>query len=675
LQRISWSLARRCDLKLKSCCNTDCDNKPCARLTIALVGNPNVGKSAFFSRLTGVGVEVSNYPGTTVEIIKGTLKHVGESINVVDLPGIYSLSASTEDERAAMNYLIRERPDVVINVIDATRLARNLNLALQLLEIDIPMVVALNQVDAAEQMGIKINVEALETELGVPVIPTIAIRGQGIDTALHRAIEMASPQPVDLPHHGCKQCRRCQVKYDDHVEQAIEKIQEQMPDISRGICIRALEGDRDFIEGYCENPEQVMEAASIPPRIEQNHGQPIKDTIIKDRYGEAGAIEQTTLEKRQVPRQFIDRVDEILTSGRWGLPIFAMLMLTMFYIVFKVGGYLEIVIIDIFQTYLITPVSLALSGVHPLVVSAIIFGLLGLEAGLAIVIPFIGTFYIFLSVMEDTGYLPRAAFLLDRYMHRLGLHGRAIIPLLLGYGCNVPAIIAARTLNTYRERVITITMVALTPCSARTVIIMGLVGVFVGFWAAMSIYFIELVIILLTGWMLGKGLPGEQMGFIMEMPPMRYPDMQVIVKKTWFRMKGFVYVAFPILVVGSSILGVVDELGLLAVFENVLKPVFVGFLGLPAFAATAFIFGILRKEMALEILAVLAGTAVFIDVMTPLQIYVFALVATIYVPCAATIAVIGKELGWRNMVLISGFTIVLSIAAGGAANFLGLALL
>jgi len=666
---------------LSSCCNTNTNtdtninSDAAAPITIALVGNPNVGKSAFFSRLTGVGVEVSNYPGTTVEIIKGTLKHVGESINVVDLPGIYSLSTSTEDERATMKYLIREHPDVVINVIDATRLARNLNLTLQLLEIDIPMMVALNQVDAAEQMGIKIDVEALEAELGVPVIPTIAIRGKGIDTALHRAIEVIRPLPVDLPHYGRKRRRRCQVKYDDHVEQAIEKIREQIPDISRGICIRALEGDCDFIEGFCEYPEQVMEAASIPPRIEETHGQPIKDTIIKDRYGEAGAIEQTAQEKRQVPRQFIDRVDEILTSGRWGLPIFAVMMLVMFYMVFKVGGYLEIHIIDIFQTYLITPVSLALSGVHPLVVSAIIFGLLGLEAGLAIVIPFIGTFYIFLSVMEDTGYLPRAAFLLDRYMHKLGLHGRAIIPMLLGYGCNVPAIIAARTLNTHRERIITIAMVALTPCSARTVIIMGLVGVFVGFWAAMSIYFIELVIILLTGWMLGKGLPGEQMGFIMEMPPLRSPDMQVIVKKTWFRMKGFVYVAFPILIVGSSILGVVDELGLLAVFEDMLRPVFVGFLGLPAYAATAFIFGILRKEMALEILAVLAGTAVFIDVMTPLQIYVFALVATIYVPCAATIAVIGKELGWRNMVLISGFTIVLSIAVGGAANFLGLALL
>ncbi|MCL7415721.1 MAG: ferrous iron transport protein B [ANME-2 cluster archaeon] len=644
-------------------------------MTIALVGNPNVGKSAFFSRLTGVGVEVSNYPGTTVEIIKGVLKHEGESINIVDLPGIYSLSTATEDERAAMRFLIREHPDVIINIIDATRLARNLNLTLQLLEIDIPMVVALNQVDAAEQMGIRIDVKALEEELGVPVIPTIAIRGKGIDTTLHKAIEVVRPQPVDLHFGRYRRRQRRGVRYDDHVELAIENMQEHLPDISRGMCIRALEGDRDFIEGTCDYPDTVMEAASIPPLLEEAHGQPIKDSITKDRYGEAGAIEQSAQKKHHVPRKFIDRIDGVLTSSRWGLSIFAVMMLAMFYIVFNVGGYLETLIIDIFETYLIIPVSSALSGVHPLAASAIIFGLLGVEAGFAIVIPFIGTFYIFLALMEDSGYLPRAAFLLDRYMHRLGLHGRAIIPLLLGYGCNVPAIMAARTLNTRRERVITIAMTALTPCSARTVIIMGLVGVFVGFWAAMSIYLIELVIILLTGWMLGKGLPGEQMGFIMEMPPMRYPDVQVIAKKTWLRMKGFVYVAFPILIVGSSFLGIVDTLGLLDAFEEISKPIFVVFLGLPAYAATAFIFGILRKEMALEILAVLAGTAVFIDVMTPLQIYIFALVATIYIPCAATIAVIGKELGWRDMVLISGFTIVLSIVVGGVASYLGLALL
>ncbi len=660
---------------MRSCCDVKNNSSSDAPLTIALVGNPNVGKSVFFTRLTGVGVEVSNYPGTTVEITKGTLKHEGESINVVDLPGIYSLSTSTEDERAAMRYLIHECPAVIINIIDATRLARNLNLTLQLLEVDIPMVVALNQVDAAEQMGIKIDVEALEEELGVPVISTIAIRGKGIDTTLHKAIEVVRPPPIDLHFGRYRRCQRRGVRYDDHVEMAIENMQDKMPDISRGICIRALEGDRDFIEGFCENPDKVLEAANIPPLIEESHGQPIKDTITKDRYGEAGTIEQTIQEKQIVPKKFIDRLDDILTSNRWGLPIFAILMLIMFYIVFKVGGYLEILIIDIFETYLITPVELALSGLHPLAVSAIIFGLLGVEAGLAIVIPFIGTFYIFMALMEDSGYLPRVAFLLDRFMHKLGLHGRAIIPLLLGYGCNVPAIMAARTLNTRRERVITIAMIALTPCSARTVIIMGLVGAFVGFWAAISIYLIEMVIILLTGWMLGKGLPGEQTGFIMEMPQLRTPEIRVIVKKTWMRMKGFVYVAFPILIVGSSFLGVVDTLGLLDSFEEISKPIFVGFLGLPAFAATAFIFGILRKEMALEILAVLAGTAVFIDVMTPLQIYVFALVATIYVPCAATIAVIGKELGWRDMVLISGFTIVLSILVGGIANYLGLALL
>lgn len=638
-------------------------------MTIALVGNPNVGKSAFFSRLTGVGVEVSNYPGTTVEITAGTLKHEGESINVVDLPGIYSLSAATEDEKAAMKYLINERPDVIINVVDATRLTRNLNLTLQLLEMDMPMVVALNQVDAAEQMGIKIDAQVLESELGVPVIPTIAIRGSGIDTTLHRAIEMI--RPGGRRHK--RQRRR--VRYDGHVERAIETFREQMPQIGRGICIRALEGDREFVEKYCEFPEKVIDAAKISSQIEEAHGQSIRDTITRDRYGDAGAIEQTVLKKRDVPRRFMERVDDVLTSGLWGLPIFALIMLLMFYLVFNVGGYLEVLIVDTFETYLIEPVRLALGGLNPLLVSAIVFGLLGVEAGVAIVIPFIATFYVFLSLMEDVGYLPRAAFLLDRYMHRLGLHGRAIIPLILGYGCNVPAIMAARTLNTHRERIITVTMIALTPCSARTVIIMGLVGAFVGFWPAISIYLIELVIILLTGWLLGKGLSGEQMGFIMEMPPLRSPDIGVMLKKTWLRMKGFIYVAFPILIVGSSLLGVIDTLGLLDIFEDIASPVFVGMLGLPAYAATAFIFGILRKEMALEILAVLAGTAMFSDVLSPLQIYVFALVATIYVPCAATIAVIGRELGWRNMVLVSGFTIVLSIIVGTIANYFGLALL
>jgi ferrous iron transport protein B len=655
---------------LKSCCDTKNEFYPDATLTIAMVGNPNVGKSAFFTRLTGVGVDVSNYPGTTVEITKGTVKHEGQSINVVDLPGIYSLSASTEDERVAMKFLIQNRPDVIINVVDATRLTRNLNLTLQLLEIDIPMVVALNQIDAAEQMGIKIDVEALESELGVDIIPTIAIKGSGIDTTLHKAIEAVQPR-----HHQRRRRMRRRVRYDDHVERSIENIKKLVPETSRSICIRALEGDKDFVEGFCENPEKVLEAAKASPEIEADHGLTIKDTITRDRYGESGTMVQTVLKKSEVSKKFIDRVDDILTSNKWGLPIFAAIMLIMFYVVFNVGSYLEIGIVNLFESYVITPVDSALSGINPIVLSAIIFGLLGLEAGLAIVIPFIGTFYLFLSIMEDTGYLPRVAFLLDRYMHRLGLHGRAIIPLLLGYGCNVPAIIAARTLNTQRERIITVAMIALTPCSARTVIIMGLVGAFVGFWAAISIYVIELFIILLTGWSLGKGLSGEQMGFIMEMPPLRGPDVQVMLKKTWFRMKGFTFVAFPILILGSSLLGVIDTLGLLAVFENAASPVFVGMLGLPAFAATAFIFGILRKEMALEILAVLAGTAIFSEVMSPLQIYVFALVATIYVPCAATIAVIGKELGWKNMILISGFTIILSIVVGTIANQLGLILL
>jgi ferrous iron transport protein B len=254
----------------------------------------------------------------------------------------------------------------------------------------------------------------------------------------------------------------------------------------------------------------------------------------------------------------------------------------------------------------------------------------------------------------------------------MGLHGRAVIPLVLGLGCNVPAIMATRALNTLRERRIASVLISLIPCSARTVIILGLVGTFVGYWAAVSIYVLEIFIIFITGWILGRGLPGERTGFIMEMGPLRHPDVVSTLKKTWLRIREFVYIAFPLLIVGSALLGGLDSLGILDIFENAVSPVSVGLLGLPAFAATALVFGILRKEMALEILAVLAGTANFAMVLTPLQMYVFAVITTIYIPCVATIAILKHELGTRDTLMISTFTILLALTVGALVYQIGM---
>ncbi|MBN1133693.1 MAG: ferrous iron transport protein B [Methanosarcinaceae archaeon] len=631
-------------------------------MTIAFVGNPSVGKSAFFSRVTGVGVIISNYPGTTVELTHGTIRVNSRTFDIVDLPGIYSLGAATEDEKVSKRYLLTEHPDVIVNVLDATRLERNLYLTLQLLELNIPMVVALNQMDAAEGMGIEIDVAKLSSMLGVPVIPTIATKGIGLEDVILSALEA-----------GVEEEHRIKVYYDDHIRDALEKLDRKFPHIEQCVKIRALQNDADFVKLCCsaEDATELLSVASGPiaEYIESVHEISVPDTIARNIFGEVGYIVDSVVRQTDHKKTLKDRIDEVLTSQNAGIIALVCTLLLTFAIVFYIGGFLEEGIVNLFETYLVQPVDRMTAGMDPVIQNILIYTLLGIEAGFAIAVPYIGIFYILLSLLEDSGYLTRAAFLLDTLTHRLGLHGRAVIPLILGYGCNVPAIMSTRALNTLRERRIASVLIALTPCSARTVIILGLVGTFVGYWAAVSIYVLQLLVIYSTGWVLGKGLPGERTGFIMEMNPLRQPDPKAIIQKTWLRIREFVNVAFPLLIVGSALLGAVEAIGLLDVFETAVEPISVGLLGLPAFAATALVFGILRKEMALEILAVLAGTANFALVMTPIQMYVFAVVTTIYIPCIATIVILKHELGWRDTTGIVVFTVILALLIGIIINF------
>ncbi|WP_440952998.1 ferrous iron transport protein B [Methanococcoides sp. FTZ1] len=635
-------------------------------MTIAFVGNPSVGKSAFFSRLTGIGVVVANYPGTTVELTHGSINVGSKKIDVVDLPGIYSLGASTEDEMVSKRYLLREYPDVIINVVDATRLERNLYLTLQLLELDIPMVLALNQMDAAKEMGLDIDIEKLSDSLGVPVIPTVATKGLGLDDVVLSALD------EDLSGE-----KKRKVHYDNHILRAIKRLDEDFPEVGYGIKVRALERDAEFVKLSCRPHDAdllLAASGSITEEIEKAHGMQISDTIARDLYGEAGYIVDQVTTQVERKATLKDKIDSLLTSEYVGISGLIGALLITFYIVFTLGGFLEEGIVSLFETYLIFPVDDMLAGSSPILSNVIIYSLLGVEAGFAIAIPYIAVFYIILSLFEDSGYLTRASFLLDNWTHKVGLHGRAIIPLILGLGCNVPAIMSTRALNTMRERRIASILIALTPCSARTVIILGLVGTFVGYWAAISIYVLELFVIFATGWVLGKGLPGEKTGLIMEMAPLRRPDPKATFQKTWLRVREFVYVAFPLLVAGSALLGLLDAIGVLEVFQSAVEPLSVGVLGLPAFAATALIFGILRKEMALQILAVLAGTANFAQVLTPIQMYSFAVITTIYIPCVATIAILKHELGWRDTALISMFTICLALLAGFLIKVAGMML-
>ena len=360
-----------------------------------------------------------------------------------------------------------------------------------------------------------------------------------------------------------------------------------------------------------------------------------------------------------------DKIDVILTSPHFGIAVLISSLLLTFLLVFRVGGFLETWIVDeVFEPYVIQPAEALTSDMSPILRNLIMYSLRGVEAGFAIAIPYIAVFYAILSIFEDSGYLTRAAFLLDNLAHKLGLHGRAVIPLVLGFGCNVPAIMAVHALGTRREKRIASVLISLVPCSARTVIILGLVGTFVGFWPAVSIYVLEMFIIVSLGWILGRSLPGQKSGFIMEMTPLRKPELKSTIKKTWMKSREFVYIAFPLLLIGSAFLGVVDALGLLSIFQDFVEPISVGLLGLPSFVVTALVFGILRKEMALQILAVLAGTANFAAILTPVQMYQFAVITTIYIPCVATIAVLKHELGTKDTALIVSFTTLLALGMG-----------
>jgi len=647
---------------IKSCCPPS-SGKPVdlSSKNIAFVGNPSVGKSAFFSRVTGIGVMVSNYPGTTVEITQGTVRIGSRTVNVADLPGIYSLGAATEDEKVSKRYLLNEKPDVIVNVVDATRLERNLFLTLQILELGIPTVIALNQVDAAREMGIEIDSEKLSELLGVPVIPTVATKGIGLDEVMKKAVDSS------LPSDG-----RIHVHYDNHIRKAVEELGIKFPDAGHVTRLRALENDVEFTELSCEKgtaESLLREASALAKNIEPVHNMPVSDTIARDLYGEAGQVARIVVSQSEVENKLKHRIDDILTSEYVGVVGLVAALLLTFLVVFRVGGFLEEGIVHLFETYLIGPVQLMMADSNPIVRNIIVYSLLGIEAGFAIAVPYIGTFYIILSLFEDSGYLTRAAYLLDQLTHRFGLHGRSVIPLVLGFGCNVPAIMATRALNTMRERRIASMLISLIPCSARTVIILGLVGTFVGFWAAVSIYVMEIFIIFSVGWLLGRTLPGERTGLIMEISPLRKPDGVATLKKTWLRIREFIYIAFPLLIVGCAVLGALEVVGVLDMFEEFVSPISVGVLGLPAFAATALVFGILRKEMALEILAVLAGTANFVLVLTPLQMYVFAVITTIYIPCVATIAILKHELGTRDTVAISAFTIILAFGVGAIINY------
>jgi len=630
------------------------------KLRLALAGNANVGKSVIFNQLTGLHQHIGNWPGKTVEKAEGTLYFKGYEIDVIDLPGIYSLSTFSLEEIISREYIAFEKPDLVINVVDASVLERNLFFTLQLIELETPMVIALNQIDMAQKKGIKIDNEKLSEILGVPVIPTIAIKGVGIYDLLENAVKTIK-EKRGKPHR---------IKYGKEIEEKIEKIacllrKINLPYPVRWTAIKLLEGDNKIEEEVRKaDPKIIHFVRQMASEIEKIHGHSCSTVITSERYEIAGRIAREVQSIQPVIKPSLSqRLHDVTTSRVLGYPIMFFIVLSIFYAIFTFGDYTSTLLSDFL--YSLEPLFDSFLGdkiLKELIWNGVVEGVI---AGVTIALPYIVPFYFLLYVLEDSGYLSRIAFLMDVAMHKIGLHGKAFIPVMLAYGCNVPACLGCKIMETERERLLAAFVVTLIPCAATTVVVLGLVGRFVGIEWALMLYVIDLAIIFILGRAAFKTLPGEPTELIMEMHEYRMPHLRTVISQTWFRLEEFIKIAFPLIILSSVTIKAIELSGLFEPLSVFMSIVTVGWLGLRHEMGIALIFGILRKELTLIMLAAILGTTNFGAVLTPLQMIVYSLITMLYIPCIATIAACVKEFGWKKAIFITVFEVAFAIFVGG----------
>lgn len=568
---------------------------------IFLTGNPNVGKSVVFSRLTGLNVIVSNYPGTTVELAKGYMGKTEQKVEVIDLPGIYSLEPTSRVEEVAASVLKQEEKSqaVLVNILDATNLERNLYLTLQLLEEGFAVVVCLNMCDETVHRGIAINVQKLQELLGVAVVPTCAVTGSGI-------------------------------------KQLIEKI----------------------------------ESARLAHRPKLSHQQ---------RWQQIGTIIeecQVLSHRHHTLREALEDASLRPASG-WLIAI-AVLYLSFrgvrFAAEFIINRLMDPLFINAYQPFL-DNLSLGLGKegfLHHLLIGELINGKIDFKQSLgllttapyielAMVLPYILSFYFILGILEDTGFLPRLAMLLDSLLHKIGLHGYSIIPVLLGFGCNVPGILSTRILESRRERFITATLISIgVPCVALQAMVVALLAKHSGFYI-LGVYLVLFAVWLMLGLILNKSVKGYSPELLLEIPPYRFPPPNMLFKKLYLRIKGFIVEAIPIVLLGVALANLLLFFHLFDFFNAILAPLVSGLFGLPKEAAVSLLVGFLRKDIAV-------GMLMPLDLSLKQQ-FIAACVLSASFPCAATFVVLLKELGVRDFIKATAIMIVTGVLVGTLLNF------
>jgi len=674
---------------------------------VVLVGNPNVGKSVIFGVLTGRYVTVANYPGTTVEVTRGIIRWNGTETQVIDTPGINSLIPHSDDERVTRDILLTTRPAAVLQVADAKNLRRALVISLQLAEMGVPFVLDLNMDDEARSQGIAINTTRLSAALGVEVVTTVATRRQGTDTlvaSLARArlsrLRVDYPVPIENAIAQMVPILQAVGKLESPVGQdgilplspaakvgqdgilplsptAAEGQDTILPYIglARALALMHLAGDDSLRPRLAAAlpPEDLARLDAIRDKTQAEFAEPLAYVMSRARLRTADAIVAEVYAVSPTRRaSWTTLLGRLATDPLWGLPILLVVLFCMYKFVGEFGagrlvGFLED---TLFGEYL-NPWAIQLANLLPFEILRDLFvgeyGLvtMALTYAIAIVFPIVGTFFISFGILEDSGYLPRLAVMLNRVFKLMGLNGKAVLPMVLGLGCDTMATMTTRILETRKERLQVTLLLALgIPCSAQLGVILGMLSGIgtpgIAIWAG-----VVTAVMLAVGWLSARVLPGKGSDFIMELPPIRVPQLSHLAVKTLARIEWYLKEVVPLFIMGTLLLFTLDKVGGLSILERLASPLVVDFLGLPQAATAAMLVGFLRRDYGAAGFFVLARNGQ----MDTLQMVVGLVTITLFIPCIANVLMIVKEHGWKTALAMSAMIFPLAFTVGGVLRW------
>lgn len=631
-------------------------------MIFALAGNQNSGKTTLFNQLTGSNQHVGNFPGVTVEKKEGIIRK-NKDASVVDLPGIYSLSPYTAEEIVTRDFLIKDKPDGIINIVDATNIERNLYLTLQLIELNIPIVVALNMMDAVTSSGSYIDIEKLSHELGVAVVPISASKNQGIDNLIKKAFEIAKEKVRPKKMDFC----------EGHVHRAIHAVAHLVEDHAQNMGIsmrfaatRLVEGDEQIEKSLKLSANEKNILNHIVNEMEEELGTDREAALADMRYAfiENVCKKAVFKNKESKEQQRSIKIDNILTHKHFAIPIFLLIMCVIFYLTFGlIGSYLsELLELAISSFTNFTDAALAHFGLSPTIHSLIIDGIYAGVGSVLSFLPLIVVLFFFLSLLEDSGYMARVAFVMDKLLRKIGLSGRSFVPMLIGFGCSVPAILASRTLPSERDRKMTIVLTPFMSCSAKVPIYAIFVAAFFAQNKALvmiSLYVLGMIVAILSGLLLKNTVfKGDPVPFVMELPAYRLPSFKTIMMHVWEKAKDFITRAFTVIFIASLIIWLLQSFDLrfnmvsdssesmLASIGTFIAPIFkpLGFGNWQS--STALITGLTAKEAVISTFQVLMGGDMSLtDLFTPLSAVAFLSFTLLYMPCVAALAAMKREMG------------------------------